>query len=211
MNRIVSLSALVLLVVGLVMGSASTAVAGSHGGDEGEAHDAAEYTNYDIDPIHSSVVFRIKHLDVGYVFGMFLEYDGDFVFDPEDPESAEFNFTIQTDSVFTNVEDRDDHLRSGDFFAAEEYPEITFESTSVTHRDGDTYEVTGDLTMRGHTEEITMVADETGHGEGMQGEFRRGFNTTFAVNRMDFGVDFMPDGLGETVRVMLSVQGVGAE
>ncbi len=210
LHRIASLSVFLLVAMGLVMGSATTVMAGHHDHDE-EDQEQAEYTNFDIDPVHSSVVFRIKHLDVGYVFGMFLEYDGDFVFDPEDPESAQFNFTIQTDSVFTNVEDRDEHLRSGDFFAAEEYPEITFESTSVTHRGGDTYEVTGDFTMRGHTEEITMVADDTGQGEGMQGEFRRGFNTTFAVNRMDYGVDFMPDGLGETVRVMLSVQGVGQE
>lgn len=199
-----SFLALIVAVVGagLAFALPSTVLA------DDDADQAQVATEYEIDTVHSSVVFRIKHQDVGYVYGMFRGYDGDFVFDEDNLEESSFNFTIDATSIFTNEEDRDDHLRSPDFFAAEEHPEITFESTSVQHRGGDTYEITGDLTMRGTTDEITMVADETGSGTGREGEFRRGFHTMFAVNRMDFGIDFDPDGLGEVVRVMLSVQGV---
>ncbi len=200
------------ITLALVVGVASTAVAHDHG----DAEEVGDYDSaaaaYDIDAVHSSVVFRIKHLDVGYVYGMFRGFEGDFKFDEDNPENSEVNFTIETDSVFTNVEDRDDHLRSPDFFAAEEHPELTFESTSVEeYHSDDAYEVTGDLTIRGTTEEISFVADEVGQGEGMEGEFRRGFETTFAVNRMDYGVDFMPDGLGETVRVTIAFQGIEHE
>ena len=191
-----------VMSAGMLLAMPVTAVADTNGDDESEA------AQYEIDTLHSSVVFRIKHQDVGYVFGMFRGYDGEFVFDEDNPEESSFNFTLDATSIFTNEEQRDDHLRSPDFFAAEEHPEIAFESTSVSHRGGDTYEITGDLTMRGATDEITMVADQTGTGTGREGEFRRGFMTTFAVNRMDFGVDYDPEGLGEYVRVMLSVQGV---
>ena len=196
-----------LLVAGLAFVLPATAVAE----EDATAEEAQGATQYEIDAVHSSVVFRIKHLDVGYVFGMFRGFEGEFVFDEDNPEASSFNFTIDATSVFTNQQDRDDHLRSPDFFAAEEHPEITFESTSVKHRGGETYDITGNLTMRGTTEEITMVADQTGTGTGREGEFRRGFMTTFAVNRLDFGVDFMPEGLGEYVRVMLAVQGVAQE
>lgn len=176
-----------------------------------EAAVAPAASNYDIDAAHSSLVFRIKHLDVGYVFGMFREFDGSFEFDEENPEESSFNFTIAANSVFTNVQDRDDHLRSPDFFAVEEHPEMTFASTAVEKTGDNTYKITGDFTMRGVTQELSLIADQTGTGVGRNDEFRRGFITTFAVNRMDHGVDFMPDGLGEYVRVTLSIQGIAQE
>ena len=195
------------------LGVSTLAVAEEGDGDEAAEEvadaDGADVTEYKVDAVHSSVVFRIKYQDVGYVFGMFREFGGDFVFDEENPENSSFDFTIAADSVFTNQERRDDHLRNPDFFSAEEHPEITFESTEVTHRGGDTYEITGDLTMRGTTKEITMLADDTGSRLGENQEFRRGFLTTFAVDRMDFGVDFDPEGLGQIVRVTLAVQGTG--
>lgn len=163
--------------------------------------------HYEIDKNHSSVVFRIKHMDVGFVFGMFRGYDGSFVFDEENLEESEFNFTIEANSIFTNNETRDGHLKSPDFFAAEEHEEITFASTKVERVNERTYRITGDMTIRGTTNEITVMADQTGQTIDQADRFRRGFLTTFAVNRMDFGVDEMPDGLGHHVRVQFAIQG----
>ena len=196
-----------LLFVALVIGFSATAFSGNH--SEGHAHDGeASGEKYQLDPVHSSAVFRIKHLDVGYVFGMFREVDGSFTFDEANPAASEFSFSMNTASVFTNHQQRDDHLRSPDFFAAEEHPEMTFQSTSVEETHPGTYRIRGDFTLRGVTQEIEVIADKTGEGQGMRGEERIGFNTTFAVNRMTHGVDFMPDGLGEHVRVMFSIQGI---
>ena len=141
------------------------------------------------------------------VFGMFRGVDGSFSFDEDNLEESSFNFTIAANSIFTNNETRDNHLKSPDFFAAEEHPEITFESTNIERVNDRTYRITGDLTMRGTTGEIEIMADQTGQGLDNAGQFRRGFLTTFAVNRMDFGVDEMPDGLGHHVRITFSIQG----
>lgn len=176
------------------------------------AHDHADQApeglhTYSIDAVHSSVVFRIKHGNMGYVFGMFRGFDGSFTFDEDNLDESSFAFTIEASSIFTNNETRDNHLRSPDFFAAEEHSEITFASTAIEEVSDGTYRITGDLTMRGTTEEITVMADQTGQGIDQSDQFRRGFMTTFAVDRMKFGVDEMPEGLGQHVRVMFSIQG----
>lgn len=162
--------------------------------------------DYDIDTTHSSIVFKIKHNDMGYVYGMFRGFDGSITFDEENLDESSFDFTIDATSVFTNNETRDNHLKSPDFFAAEEYPEITFTSTDIEHVNDETYRITGDLTIRGTTEEIEVMADQTGQGIDNAEQFRRGFLTTFSINRMDFGVDEMPDGLGHHVRLTFSTQ-----
>lgn len=196
-----------LFAAALFFGAPTLAIAHDHGG-EGEAVEApAGLQDYSLDATHSSVVFRIKHMDIGYVFGVFRGFDGSFSFDEEDLDNSSFQFTIDAQSIFTNNETRDNHLRSPDFFAAEEHPEISFESTDIERISQRTYRITGDLTIRGVTEEITVMADQTGQGLDTAGQFRRGFLTTFAVNRMDFGVDEMPEGLGEYVRVVFSIQG----
>lgn len=196
---------LALSFIGLIAGPA-TAFAQDEAPPAQEAPQGL--TTYQIDPVHSSLIFRIKHLDIAYIYGMFREVDGTFQFDPENPSASSFEFTVNTNSVFTNQEQRDAHLRSPDFFAAEEFPEMTFKSTSVEELSPGTYRITGDFTMRGTTEEIQIIADETGAGPGMQGEFRRGFMTNFSINRMDYGVSFMPGGLGDHVRVTFTIEAV---
>ena len=191
-----------IAALGLLLATSSTAMA-----DDGEVQAPEGLQEYAIDATHSSMVFRIKHMDIGYVFGMFRGVDGSFTFDENNLEESSFEFTAAAQSVFTNNETRDNHLRSPDFFAAEEHPEITFASTQIEEVNPGTYRITGDLTIRGTTEEITVMADQTGQGLDTSDQFRRGFMTTFAVNRMNFGVDAMPDGLGEYVRVIFTLQG----
>ena len=191
-----------IAALGLLLATSSTAMA-----DDGEVQAPEGLQEYAIDATHSSMVFRIKHMDIGYVFGMFRGVDGSFTFDEDNLEESSFEFTAAAQSVFTNNETRDNHLRSPDFFAAEEHPEITFASTHIEEVNPGTYRITGDLTIRGTTEEITVMADQTGQGLDTADQFRRGFMTTFAVNRMNFGVDGMPDGLGEYVRVIFTLQG----
>ncbi len=191
-----------IVTLGLLMATSTSAFA-----DEADVAPPEGLQEYAIDATHSSMVFRILHTNMGYVFGMFRGVDGSFTFDPDNLDESSFEFTADASSIFTNNETRDEHLRSPDFFAAEEHPEITFESTSVEEVNEGTYRITGDLTMRGTTDEVTVMADQTGEGMDSSEQFRRGFMTTFAVNRMNYGVDAMPDGLGEYVRIIFSIQG----
>lgn len=159
---------------------------------------------YQLDPQHSSVVFKAKHMDIGYIYGMFLDQSGTIQYDPEKPKATEIELTIDAKSIFTNVKKRDNHLRSADFFNVKQYPEITFNSTSVEPENNSTLRVTGDLTMHGVTRELTTTVSLTGSGKGPQGKFRRGFMTELTVNRMNFGVDYMPDALSKEIKVIVT-------
>ncbi|MFB6347806.1 MAG: YceI family protein [bacterium] len=159
---------------------------------------------YQIDPAHTSVVFKIKHFDIGYVYGMFLGKSGEITYDPETPDKTYIQLNIETESIFTNVRKRDDHLRSGDFFNAKQYPKITFKSTDVDVLSDTRLRVTGDLTMHGVTKSITTTVNLTGKGNGPQGNFRRGFHTVFTIDRTNFGIDYMADTLSHEVKVIFS-------
>jgi polyisoprenoid-binding protein YceI len=160
--------------------------------------------DYKLDSAHSSIIFKAKHLDIGYIYGMFLEYSGSVTYNPEKPKNTTFDVTVQTDSVFTNHRKRDNHLKSPDFFNAKQYPEITFESSSVEAVNDSTLRISADLTIRGVTESVTTDVKLTGSGKGPQGNFRRGFKSTFTINRLDYNVDFMPDSLSKEIPVTIT-------
>lgn len=162
---------------------------------------AAEYS---IDPDHTSVVFKVKHMDIAYIYGMFNNKEGTVQYDPKAPEKTSIDLTVDATSVFTGVKKRDNHLRSPDFLNAKQHPEITFRSTSVQQNDDNVLEVTGDFTLRGVTRELTTDVKLTGSGKGPQGNFRRGFKTSFDVNRLEHNVDYMPDGLGKSIKITVS-------
>lgn len=182
------LSTLVVLVLLCSLGLATTAPA----------------ADYKLDTQHTSVVFKAKHMDIGYIYGMFLDYSGNATYDPDAPENTSINFTVDAGSVFTNVKKRDNHLRSSDFFNVKQYPEITFESTNAEVVEDDKLRVTGDFTMHGVTKEITTDVKFTGSGEGPQGNFRRGFYTKFTVNRLDYKVDYMPDAISKDIKITVT-------
>ena len=143
---------------------------------------------WNVDPSHSRVGFRVKHLGISTVRGEFRKYEGSLVVD----EGGNLKATgkVDTASIDTAEADRDGHLKAADFFDVENYPEITFESTSVTAKDEDTYEITGDLTLHGVTKPITLTAEAGGSEVDPFGNTRIGFEVTGEISRSEFGMKF---------------------
>ncbi|HET6202607.1 MAG TPA: YceI family protein [Planctomycetota bacterium] len=164
---------------------------------------------YEIDGVHSSVLFRIKHFDASFVYGRFNEVSGTLVYDEASPAASSVEVTIKADSVDTHNAGRDKHLKSPDFFNAEEFPVLSFKSKSVKGSGkGGGLEVTGDLTIHGVTKPVTVKGVHTGTGKGMKGEERAGFETTFTIKRSDFGMRFMAEALGDEVQITVALEGV---
>ena len=142
---------------------------------------------WNVDPTHSRVGFRVKHLGISTVHGKFNEFVGQLVTSEDGTITA--SGTVQVASVDTADEGRDTHLRSADFFDIETHPEITFRSTSITANDEDTWEITGDLTMHGVTNAITLTA-EVGQDEDPWGNDRIGLEATATISRSDWDIKF---------------------
>ena len=168
----------------------------------------AEKATYEIDAGHSAVVFSVNHLGFGTAWGRFNEMSGNFTHDSANPAASTVNFTINAESVDTAHAKRDQHLRSPDFFDVKQYPEITFKSTSVKPIAAGDLEITGDITFHGVKKSITARADLVGAGKDPWGNYRMGYDITFTLQRSDFGVTYMEGGLGEDVKVHVSVEGV---
>ena len=144
---------------------------------------------WNVDRAHSSVEFRVKHLGISTVKGQFREFEGRLEVGDDLTSSLAFG-TIQATSIDTGEPQRDEHLRSPDFFGAETYPEITFESTSIEVIDEDELHVTGDLTMVGVTRPITLHVEITGTEEDPWGNTRVGLEAQGEINRSEWGMKF---------------------
>jgi polyisoprenoid-binding protein YceI len=164
--------------------------------------------DFTMDPMHSSLSFKIAHLGLSQVHGRFNAFSGGFTIDPDNPGNTSFSMTIKTESVDTNNKGRDNHLRSPDFFNAKQFPELTFKSTSIRPVEGG-YEVTGDLTMHGQTKPITLVLKGGASAEFPQGTRRTGYSGDVIIKRSDFGVGNpkFAGALGEDVSVSVSFEG----
>jgi polyisoprenoid-binding protein YceI len=162
------------------------------------------------DKAHTNVGFRIRHI-VSKVDGRFREYDGTILIDRQNPAASKVELTIQAASIDTGHADRDKHLRSADFFDVEKYPTITFKSTKVEPKGNDTYEVTGDFTMRGVTKTITFPVRHGGFARAGKTE-KAGFEATLTLNRKDFGIAWnrnLEQGgllLGDDVEIAIQVE-----
>jgi polyisoprenoid-binding protein YceI len=143
---------------------------------------------YAIDPAHSRIGFVARHAMVTKVRGSFNEFEGSGYFDAEDPTKSNLELVIKAASIDTRNADRDGHLRSNDFFAMDEYPEIRFKSTSVEQTGDAEYRVTGDLTLKGVTKPVTVDFDYTGAAVDPFGNQRIGLEGTTTINRKDWGV-----------------------
>ncbi|MCT4787029.1 YceI family protein [Exiguobacterium aestuarii] len=143
---------------------------------------------YQVDPAHSSITFTVKHMMISKVKGEFKEFDIEANGDPNDLANASVKVTIQAASVDTNNSDRDNHLRSGDFFNAEEYPHIVFQSTSFHSKGGGEFELTGDLTIRGTTREETFEVEYEGSAKDPWGNMKHAFSGEGSLNREDYGL-----------------------
>ena len=149
--------------------------------------EAGEKESYSSDAAHSSVGFSVKHMVVATVKGSFREFDISVSYDPDDLSNSSVETTIDVASVFTDNERRDGHLRSAEFFDAENFPKINFQSVRIEKRDDDLVAI-GNLTMRGVTSEIELPFELNGPVMGRQGEKHYGLDATIKLNRQDFGI-----------------------
>jgi polyisoprenoid-binding protein YceI len=170
---------------------------------------------WDIDGVHSEVAFTVKHMMVSKVRGRFDKFEGKIVTGAT-PADSSVTATIDASSINTNNEQRDGHIRSGDFFEVEKHPNWTFTSTAVRDVKPEGFLLDGDLTIKGVTKPVTFEAELNGVGPDAYGGTRIGFSAQTTVNRGDFGVNFngpipgAPGGviLGEKVTINLEIEGV---
>ncbi len=172
---------------------------------------------WNFDSAHSEVGFKVRHMMFSKVSGLFEEWSGDFEFDPDNPADTKVTADIDTASINTRNDDRDGHLRSGDFFDAENHPSIHFESKSTEKIDPATLKIFGDLTIRGTTKPVELDVEYHGKAVDPWGNDRIGFTATTTINRKDFGLTWnqaLEAGgvlVGEKVEVELQIQATPAE
>jgi polyisoprenoid-binding protein YceI len=165
----------------------------------------ARADDYAVDPVHSSVSFKISHIGLSWVHGRFNQFSGNFTLDG-DADKCEFAMSIKVESVDTNNKKRDEHLQSPDFFNVKQFPTLTFKSTAVKKiKDG--YEVTGDVTMHGVKKSVTFPLVGGREAEFPKGTKRTGFTAAFTLKRSDFGMDKFAEALGDEVNIDVSFEG----
>jgi polyisoprenoid-binding protein YceI len=145
--------------------------------------------NWNIDVVHSTVGFTVRHLMVSKVHGLFTKWKGTFAFDEQNHAASHVEVEIDVASVDTREPQRDGHLRTGDFFDVEKFPLMTFKSTAVAGS-GSQFKVTGDLTLRGVTKPVVLDVEYGGRSKHPQMGERAGFSAHTSINRKDFGVSF---------------------
>ena len=147
-------------------------------------------TKWVLDPAHTEVTFKIRHLMIANVTGSFTRFNSEAETSGDDFSNAKVTFTAETASVTTDNEQRDAHLKSDDFFNAEKYPEIRFESTGLKKKNDDEYELEGKLTIRDVTKIIKLNVEAGGVVVDGYGQTKAGFSVTGKINRKDFGLNW---------------------
>ena len=145
---------------------------------------------YSVDKAHSEASFQVRHLGISNVRGRFEDLSGTVSIDRQNPSASSVEFTIQAASIDTQSENRDKDLRSPNFFDVEKYPTITFKSTKVVAKGGDSYEVTGTLSMHGVSKEVTLPVTHLGFVNDPWGNERAGFELNTTLNRKDYGLTY---------------------
>jgi len=167
--------------------------------------------SYDIDVAHSNISFSVQHLMVSTTRGDFSDYTGTILFDKDNPINSQFDITIKVASIDTRNQQRDEHLRTAEFFDVEKYPAITFNSTKI-EGSASNYTLTGQLTMHGVTKEINIPATIAGPIKSPFGDEAIGITCEFTVNRQDYGVSWnkqLDAGgvvVGDDVKVTVSIE-----
>lgn len=147
-------------------------------------------STYKTDSYHSSVNFKVKHLAISFVKGKFDKFDGTLTGNPADPTTAKVSFTVETHSINTGVEARDNHLRSGDFFEVEKYPTMSFTSTSVEMIDEKHFRLNGVLTIKDVSKPTTFIVIYGGLVKGEDGINTVGFVAENTINRLDYNISY---------------------
>jgi polyisoprenoid-binding protein YceI len=174
-------------------------------------YEAATWT---IDPVHSEVGFSVRHMMVSKVRGRFTRFSGQIV-TAEDPTQSSVTAEIDLSSINTGQEQRDEHIKSADFFEVETYPTMTYQSTGIKVEDGE-YVLAGDLTLKGVTRAVPLKLELQGFGPDAYGGYRAGFTATGEINRRDFNVNFnapMANGgvvVADKIQLHLEIEAVKA-
>jgi polyisoprenoid-binding protein YceI len=174
-------------------------------------------TKWAVDAAHSSIEFSIKHMMIANVKGTFNQYEATIEADPSDLTSANIQFNIDLASIDTRNTDRDNHLRSGDFFDVENNPKMTFNSTSIEKKGDDEYRLTGDVSLNGVTKSETFLVTFEGQGQDPWGNQKVGFSAEGTLKRSDYNLTWnaaLETGgvlVGDKVKVSLEIQAAKAE
>lgn len=164
--------------------------------------------SYKIDTVHSFVIFRIKHLGVSYSYGRFNDLSGTFIMDEKEISKSTVDVTIKVDSIDTHHAKRDGHLKGPDFFNAKAFPVINFKGKKFKKVGSEKVQVTGDLLLHGVKKSITVEMTHIGSGKDPWGGYRSGFEGVFKIKRSDFGMNYMPEGIGDEVTITLGIEGI---
>lgn len=168
-------------------------------------------TKWTIDATHSEIGFKVKHMMFTNVSGKFNSYEGTISTEEDNFENASIEFSADINSIDTNNADRDNHLKSGDFFDVENHPKLTFQSTSFT-KNGDDYELVGDLSLKGVTKSVKLTTEFSGLMKDPWGNTKAGLNISGKINRKDWGLNWnsaLETGgvlVGEEVRLNIEIQ-----
>ena len=166
---------------------------------------------YKIDPLHSDIEFKVKHLMISTVNGRFNKFDATMESEQEDFTDAKISFEADVDSITTNISDRDNHLKSDDFFACDKFPKMYFKSTSVD-KSGDDYSIKGLFKLKGVEKEIELKASYNGSDIDLYGQTKYGFEMSGIIKRSEFGLSFNAVGgnggvlVSDDVKLMISIQ-----
>jgi len=169
-------------------------------------------TKWILDPTHSEIHFKVKHLMVSWVTGSFKQFTAEVTTDGDDFTTAKVKFAADINSISTNNEQRDGHLKTGEFFDAENHPQLVFEGDKLEKIDDENYKLHGILTMRGVSKRIALNAEFGGSTEDPWGNTRIGFSVNGKINRKDYGVSFSMVSetggilLGEDVSISANVE-----
>ncbi|MFN6176529.1 MAG: YceI family protein [Flavobacteriales bacterium] len=147
----------------------------------------ATTTKWAIDPSHSEIQFKVKHLMITTVTGTFKDFSAEVELEGDDLNNAQVSFWANTASIFTNDEKRDGHLRSGDFFDSEKFPKLRFKSTRI-EGSGNDWKVTGDLTIKDVTKPVTLDVEWSGQAKDPWGNTKAGLNLSGKIDRKEFGL-----------------------
>lgn len=171
-----------------------------------------ETTKWLVDPMHSEIQFKIKHLVISTVTGSFKTFSGYVTSAGNDFNNANIHFTLDVNSIDTNQQQRDEHLKASDFFDVKDYPRINFESTSFTKKDGDEYKLQGNLTLKGVTKPVELSVEYGGSEKDQHGNTKHGFEVTGKINRKEFGLMYNALtetgglALGEDIKLVANIQ-----
>ncbi len=166
----------------------------------------ARAENFAIDPVHSAVIYRIMHMNMGHSWGRFNEISGVLNLDEANPAGNSLSVSINSNSIDTGAAKRDEHLRGPDFFNVKQFPTITFQSEQMRPINANTYELTGTLTLHGVPRKITTKLERLGAGKTPFGDFRVGMEAVLQVKRSDFDMKNMLEAVGDDVLLVISFE-----